>query len=203
MYGPKDISRGALDELYEYIDNVTSGIARMIDSKAMLTDGSSIPARDISLAGRKIINLRAPDGASDAANKEYVDSRLSRHYITVWAETKGPLSDGKFEWGFGAAVKYNRRAGYVMLAPGAVHHIGLSGGSTNSESKVRVAINSVDQGDEFSVTKPPTNRSAVRRFVKPLLVHQGDVINFVSVVQKGLDSDAESTVVSLLIEVRL
>ena len=192
------------DETFKYIDRVARGIAKELESKAFLLDGTSKPINDITLSDNKILDLADPSKATDAANKSYVDRRFRsmRKFVTVWAATKGPLTDGKFEWGFGAGVKYNRMSGYVMLGPGAIHKIGLSGGALSSDSVVKISVNSAPQ-DDFFVTKPRGQRSVVKLFTEPLYLNQGDVINLVSVVPDGVVSDAQATVVSMLIELNV
>ena len=210
VFGPSNYGFGqsgeVQEDLYAYVDHVAGGIARNIDSRTMLVDGSSIPVRNISLAHKKIIHLATQDVHSDAANKGYVDDRVARvkrYYVTVWAESKGPLSDGQFEWGFGGAVKYNRRSGYTMLVPGGIHKIGLSGGSENTDSEVHLVVNGVEKGEDFGIVKPPGQRSVVKRFTRPLYLNQGDVISLISKVKKGVVSDATSTVVTFLIELSM
>ena len=58
--------------------------------------------------GFSLKNIPNPKDARDAANKAYVDKIVSlpsliglKPIITVWAEEKGPLSDGNFEFSFG------------------------------------------------------------------------------------------------------
>ena len=206
IYGPSDNEAGesSRDELYAYVDNVARGVARQVESRAFLLDGTSRPVRDISLNDKKIIKLGDPSDDKDAANKSYVDRRFRSmgSYITVWAETKGPLDDGKFEWGFGSGVRYTREIGYVMLAPGAVHRIGLCGGSLSSDSTVKIAVNG-RAIEDFFVTKPVGQRSAVKTFNRPLNLDEGDVLNLMSVVPRGVVSDAIRTVVSMLIRLNV
>ena len=206
IYGPSDNEAGesSRDELYAYVDNVARGVARQVESRAFLLHGTSRPVRDISLNDNKIIELGGPADNTDAANKNYVDQRVRAvpHFITVWAETKGPLSDGKFEWSFGSGVRYNREGGYTLLAPGAVHKIGLSGGSLSSDSTVKITVNGVVR-DNFFVTKPMGDRSVVKTFNRPLFLGEGDVLTLVSVVPKGVTSDALRTVVSMLIQLNV
>ena len=202
IYGPSDNEAGesSRDELYAYVDNVARGVARQVESRAFLLDGTSRPVRDISLSDKKIIKLGDPTDDKDAANKSYVDRRFRSRgsYITVWAETKGPLDDGKFEWSFGSGVRYNREGGYIMLTQGAVHKIALCGGSLSSDSTVKITVNGVAK-DNFFVTKPMRDRSVVKTFKQPLNLDEGDVLTLMSVVPKGVVSDALRSVVSMLI----
>lgn len=203
IYGPSGEGTD-IDDLQIYIESVATGLATELERKAFLLDGTSKPSRDISMSDKRIVNLADPSKGSDAANKSYVDRRFRslRRYITIWAATKGPLSDGKYEWGFGTGVKYNRMSGYVMLAPGAIHKMGVSGGSLTSESTIQVSVNSAPH-DGYVVNKPVGQRSVVKRFNEPLQLNQGDVINFVSIVPAGVVSDATATVVTMLIELNV
>jgi hypothetical protein len=112
----------------KYVDNTANGLALQIDRKVFLLDGTLRPVRDISMWDKKIIELGDPSDVKDAANKSYVDRwfRGVRTFVTVCEATKGPLSDGKFEWGFGVSPRNSRMSGYVMLAPGSIHNITLS-----------------------------------------------------------------------------
>ncbi len=163
---------------------------------------------DVSFFGKRIIEVGDPKLGADAATKEYVDNlirRVNYKYITVWAESPGPLSDGNYEFAFGGRVRNGRQCGYTMLAPGYIQRMGLTGGSTNSDSIVYVSIDGVVMDEQssraYSIYKPKDQRSAVINFDRPLYVDQGAVINFVTGPTKR--SNAQATVVSILIQIHI
>ena len=53
MYGPSSFRFGESSEiekdLHTYVDHVAAGIAKVIDTKTMLVDGTSVPARATNL----------------------------------------------------------------------------------------------------------------------------------------------------------
>ena len=50
-----------------------------------------------------------------------IQEAVSKNVITVWAEVKRGLDQGRYEWSFGdTGGRYNQKnSGYTMLAPGA------------------------------------------------------------------------------------
>ena len=65
----------------------------------------------------------------DVANKAYVDKKVSlpspislKPSITVWAEEKGPLGNGHYEFSFGKGSSGSEHAygGYCMSVPGRI-----------------------------------------------------------------------------------
>jgi hypothetical protein len=64
------------NDMCKYVDNAGNGLALQIDRKVFLLDGSSRPARDISMWEKKIIELGDPSDDKDAASKSYVDRRF-------------------------------------------------------------------------------------------------------------------------------
>ena len=93
----------------------------------------------------------------DAVNKTYVDKKLSlpsligpKPIITVWAEEKGSLGDGHYEFSFGNGSSESEHAygGYCMSAPGRI----IRGSLTATESRIilseEVKVNIVVDGKE-------------------------------------------------------
>ena len=71
-------------------------------------DGSFTAVSDVDFIGYRLKNLSNPKDDRDAVNKIYVDKKLSlpsligpKPIITVWAEEKGPLGNGHYEFSFG------------------------------------------------------------------------------------------------------
>ena len=93
-------------------------------------DGSFTAISDIDFIGYRLKNLSNPKEDRDAVNKIYVDKKLSlpsligpKPIITVWAEEKGPLGDGHYEFSFGNGLSGSEHAygGYCMSAPGRIN----------------------------------------------------------------------------------
>ena len=90
----------------------------------------------------------------DAVNKAYVDDKTIqpaapiKPLITVWAEEKGPLGDGHYEFSFGNGRSGAEHAyrGYCMSAPGRI----IRGSLTATQSKIilleKVEVNIVVNG---------------------------------------------------------
>ena len=80
--------------------------------------------------------------------------------ITVWAEEKGPLGEGHYEFSFGNGSSGSEHAygGYCMTAPGRI----IRGSLTVTEQKkifagevrVNVTVNGKEQALESIVKKP-------------------------------------------------
>ena len=103
-------------------------------------DGSFSAVSDIDLLGYRLKNLSNPKDDRDAVNKFYVDKKLSlpsligpKPVITVWAEEKGPLGNGHYEFSFGNGSSGGEHAygGYCMTAPGRI----IRGGLTVTEQR--------------------------------------------------------------------
>ena len=65
-----------------YVDFSATAIARALEGKCLLRDGSNSPSREISMDGHRLTNLPEPQSDTDAVHKGYVDNRttLVRRY---------------------------------------------------------------------------------------------------------------------------
>ena len=175
-------------------------------------DGSFTAFSDIDLIGYRLKNLSNPKDDRDAVNKFYVDKKLSlpsligpKPVITVWAEEKGPLGDGHYEFSFGNGSSGSEHAygGYCMTAPGRI----IRGGLTITEQrkifagevKVNVTVNGKEQTLE-SIVKKSGDLCSCTIFNTPIELQQRDVINFIS---KTANSKITNAYVSILIELDL
>ena len=78
----------------------------------------------------------------DVVNKDYMDGRTIhpsvpiniKPIITVWAEEKGSLGDGHYEFSFGNGSSRSEHAygGYCMSTPGRI----IRGSHTATESRI-------------------------------------------------------------------
>ena len=103
-------------------------------------DGSFTAISDIDFIGYRLKNLSNPKDERDAVNKIYVDKKLSlpslispKPIITVWAEEKGSLANGHYEFSFGNGSSGSEHAygGYCMSASGRI----IRGSLTATEQK--------------------------------------------------------------------
>ena len=175
-------------------------------------DGSFTAVSDIDFIGYRLKNLSNPKDDSDAVNKAYVDKKLSlpsligpKPIITVWAEEKGPLVDGNYEFSFGNGSNGGEDAygGYCMSAPGRI----IRGSLTATESriilaeevKVNIVVNRTGQVNQ-SIVKKTGDICSCTIFRNPIELKQCDVINFIS---RTTNNKITNAYASILIELDL
>ena len=175
-------------------------------------DGSFTAVSDIDFIGYRLKNLSNPKDDRDAVNKIYVDKKLSlpsligpKPIITVWAEEKGPLGDGHYEFSFGNGSSGSEHAcgGYCMNAPGRI----IRGSLTVTEQrkifagevKVNITVSGKEQTRE-SIVKKSGDLCSCTIFNNPIELKQCDVINFIS---STANSKITNAYVSILIELDL
>ena len=175
-------------------------------------DGSFTAFSDIDFLGYRLKNLSNPKDDRDAVNKFYVDKKLSlpsligpKPVITVWAEEKGPLGDGHYEFSFGNGSSGSEHAygGYCMTAPGRIIRGSLTVTKQKKifagEVKVNVTVNGKEQAQE-SIVKKPGDICSCTIFNTPIELKQCDVINFIS---RTANNKITNAYVSILIELDL
>ena len=175
-------------------------------------DGSFTAVSDIGFIGYRLKNLSNPKDKRDAINKSYVDKKLSlpslirpKPIISVWAEEKGPLGVGHYEFSFGNCSSGAEHAygGYCMNAPGRI----IRGSLTATESKnifageviVNITVNGKEQTKE-SIVKKSGEICSCTIFNDPIELKQCDIINFIS---RTANSKITNAYVSILIELDL
>ena len=105
--------------------------------------------------------------------------------ITVWAEEKGPLGDGPYEFSFGNGSSGAEHAygGYCMTAPGRIIRGSLTATESKNifagEIKVNITVNGKEQAQE-SIVKKSGDICSCTIFNNPIKLKQCDVINFIS-----------------------
>ena len=187
-----------------YVDN-GGAIAKSLD-------GSFSAVSDIDLLGYRLKNLSNPKEDRDAVNKFYVDKKLSlpsligpKPVITVWAEEKGPLGNGHYEFSFGNGSSGGEHAygGYCMTALGRIIRAGLTVTEQRKifaeEVKVNVTVNGKEQVLE-SIVKKSGDLCSCTIFNTPIELKQCDIINFVT---RTANSKITNAYVSVLIELDL
>ena len=136
--------------------------------------GSFTAVSDIDFIGYRLKSLSNPNDDRDAVNKAYVEKKLSlpsligpKPIITMWAEEKGPLSDGHYEFSFGNGSSGSDHAygGYCMSAPGRIIQGSLTATENKiifaGEVKVNIVINRKEQVNQ-SIVKHPEIFAAVQ-----------------------------------------
>ena len=142
--GEIDMNGNSITGLPNPIDRDAAVNKNYVDNGGAIVknpDGSFTAVSDIDFIGYRLKKNSNPKDDRDAANKGYVDKKLSlpsligpKPIITVWAEQKGPLGDGHYEFSFGNGSSGSEHAyeGYCMSAPGRI----IRGSLTTTEHKV-------------------------------------------------------------------
>ena len=175
-------------------------------------DGSFTAVSDIDFIGYRLKNLSNLKDDRDAVYKIYVDKKLSlpsligpKPIITVWAEGKGPLGDGHYEFSFGNGSSGSEHAygGYCMTAPGRIIRGSLTATEQRKtfagEVKVNITVRGKEQTQE-SIVKKSGDLCSCTIFNNPIELKQCDVINFIS---RTANSKITNAYVSILIELDL
>ena len=138
--------------------------------------------------------------------KNYLSSLIGpKPIITVWAEEKGPLGDGHYEFSFGNGSSGSAHAygGYCMNAPGRIIRGSLTATESKNifagEIKVNIMVSGKKQTQE-SIIKKPGDLCSCTIFNNPIELKQCDVINFIS---RTANNKITNAYVSILIELDL
>ena len=152
--GDIDMNGDSITGLPNPIDRDATANKNYVDNGGAITklpNGAFTAVSDIDFDGFSLKNIPDPIDEKDAVNKAYVDDRTIqpaapiKPIITVWAEEKGPLGDGHYEFSFGNGNSGSEHAygGYCMSAPGRINR----GSLTATQSKIilsdRVKVNIV------------------------------------------------------------
>ena len=176
-----------------------------------LPNGKFTAVADIDFNGFSLKNIPDPIDGKDAVNKAYVDGKTIqppapiKPIITVWAEEKGPLGNGNYEFSFGNGSSGAEHAygGYCMSAPGRI----IRGSLTVTESrnilanevKVNILVNGKEHVNQ-SIIKKSGDICSCSIFRDPIELKQCDIINFVS---RTANNKITNAYVSILIELDL
>ena len=174
--------------------------------------GSFTAVSDIDFIGYRLKNLSNPKDDRAAVNKAYVDKKVSlpsligpKAIITIWAEEKGPLGDGHYEFSFGNGSSGSEHAygGYCMSGPGRIIRGSLmateSRNILSEEVKVNIVVNGKKQVNQSIVKKSGDNCSC-SIFHDSIELKQRGVINFISITTNNKITNAY---ISILIELDL
>ena len=212
--GEIDMSGNSIIRLLNPIDRDATPNKNYVDNGgaiAKLPNGAFTVVSDIDFNGFSLKNIPNPIDGKDAVNKHYVDGKTIhpappvKPVTTVWAEEKGPLGNGHYEFSFGNGSSGSEHAygGYCMSAPGRI----IRGSLTTTESrnilsqevKVNIVVNGKEQVNHSIVKKTGDICSCVI-FRDLIELNQCDVINFIS---RTANSKITNAYVSILIELDL
>ena len=214
--GEIDMRGNSITGLPNPIDRDAAANKNYVDNGGTIAknpDGKFTAVSDVDFNGFSLKNIPDPADNRDVANKAYVDSKVSlpslivpKPIITAWAEEKGPLGEGHYDFslGNGSGGSEHAHGGYCMSAPGRI----IRGSLTVTENKVilseDVIVNIVVNGIE------PINHSILKKksgeicsctiFSDPIELNQCDVTNFIS---RTTNNKITNAYVYILIELDL
>ena len=192
--GDIDMNGNSIIGLRNAIDRDAAANKNYVDNGGAITklpNGAFTAVSDIDFNGFSLKNIPDPIDGKDAVIKAYVDDRTIqpaapvKPIITVWAEEKGPLGNGHYEFSFGNGSSGSEHAygGYCMSAPGRI----IRGSFMATESRIvlseEVKVNIVVNGKEqvnHSIVKKSGDICSCTIFCDPVELKQCDVINFIS-----------------------
>ena len=164
-----DMSGNSITGLPNPIDRDAAANKNYVDNGEAITklpNGAFTAVSDIDFNGFSLKNIPDPIDGKDAVNKAYVDGKtiqpatpIPKPIITVWAEEKGPLGNGHYEFSFGNGSSGSEHAygGYCMSAPGRIIRGSLtvteSRNILSEEVKVNIVINGKEQVNQSIVKK--------------------------------------------------
>ena len=212
--GEIDMSGHSITGLPNPIDRDAAANKNYVDNGGAiikLPNGKFTAVTDIDFNGFSLKNIPDPIDGKDAVNKAYVDGKTIqppapiKPIITVWAEEKGPLGNGNYEFSFGNGSSGAEHAygGYCLSAPGRI----IRGSLTVTESrnilaeevKVNILVNGKEQVNQ-SIIKKSGDICSCTIFRDPIELKQCDVVNFVS---RTANNKITNAYVSILIELDL
>ena len=166
--GDIDMNGNSIIGLPNPIDRDAAANKNYVDNGGAITNlpnGVFTAVSDIDFNGFSLKNIPEPIDGNDAVNKAYVDDRTIqpaapiKPIITVWAEEKGPLGNGHYEFSFGNGSSGSEHAygGYCMSVPGRIIRGSLtvteSRNILSGEVKVNIVVNGKEQVNQSIVKK--------------------------------------------------
>ena len=213
--GEIDMSGNSITWLPNPIDRDAAANKNYVDNGGAITklpNGAFTAVSDIDFNGFSLKNIPDPTDGKDAVNKAYVDGKTilpsligPKPIITVWAEEKGPLGNGHYEFSFGndSSGAEHAYGGYCMSAPGRIIRGSLtiteSRNILSQEVKVHIVVNGKEQVNQ-SIVKKSGDICSCTIFQGPIELKQCDVMNFIS---RTTNNKITNAYVSILIELDL
>ena len=130
------------------------------------------------------------------------DSRI-KPVITIWAQEKGRMNNGQYEWSFGGGDTH-QLGGYCMSVSGRILRGSIScadatGSSSDTIDSASVSVVINGRVNTNILVKPAGKYSFTTTFIPPVEVAQNDVINF----RSNSNNNMSCHVASLLIQLDL
>ena len=209
--GEIDMSGNSITGLPNPIDRDAAANKNYVDNGGAITklpNGAFTAISDIDFDGFSLKNVPDRIDGKDAVNKAYVDGKTIqpaapiKPIITVWAEEKGPLGNGHYEFSFGNGSSGSEHAygGYCMSTSGRIIRGSLtvteSRNILSEEVKVNITVNGKEQVNQ-SIIKKSGDICSCSIFRDPIELKQCDVINFIS---RTANNKITNAYVSILIE---
>ena len=172
-----------------------------------LPNGAFTVVSDIDFGGFSLKNIPDPIDGKDSVNKAYVDDRTIepsvpiKPIITIWAEEKGPLGNGHYEFSFGNGCSGSEHVygGYCTSASCRIIRGSLtvteSRNILSEEVKVNIVVNGKEQVNH-SIVKKSGDICSCTIFRHPIELNQCDIINF---IPRTANSKITNAYVSILI----
>ena len=212
--GDIDMNGNSITGLPYPIDRDAAANKNYVDNGGAITklpNGAFTAVSDIDFDGFSLKNVPDPIDGKDAVYKACVDDRTIqpaapiKPIITVWAEEKGPLGNGNYEFSFGngSSGYEHTYGGYCMSAPGRIIRGSLTATEARNISSEEVKVNIVVNGKEQvnqSIVKKTGDICSCSIFRDPIELNQCNVINFIS---RTANSKITNAYVSILIELDL
>ena len=212
--GEIDMSGNSITGLPNPIDRDAAANKNYVDNGGAITklpNGKFTAVADIDFNGFSLKNIPDPIDGKDAVNKAYVDGKTIqppapiKPIITVWAEEKGPLGDGHYEFSFGNGSSGADHAygGYCMSTAGRIIRGSLTVTQNriilSEEIKVNIVVNGKEQVNQ-SIVKKSGDICSCTIFRDPIELKQCDIVNFIS---RTNNNKVTNAYVSILIELDL
>ena len=212
--GEIDMSGNSITGLPNHIDRDAAANKNYVDNGGAITklpNGAFTAVASIDFNGFSLKNVPDPIDGKDAVNKAYVDGKTIqppapiKPIITVWAEEKGPLGNGHYEFSFGNGSSGSEHAygGYCMSASGRIIRGSLTATQSriilSEEIKVNIVVNGKEQVNQ-SIVKKAGDICSCTIFRDSIELKQCDVINFIS---RTTNDKVTNAYVSILIELDL
>ena len=161
--------------LPNHIDRDAAANKNYVDNGGAITklpNGAFTAVSDIDFDGFSLKNIPDPIDGKDAV-KAYVDDKTIqltapiKPIITVWAEEKGPLGNGHYEFSFskGSSGSEHAYGGYCMSALGRIIRGSLTATESRNILSEEVNIDIVVNGKE------QFNNSIVKKIRRYLQLH--------------------------------
>ena len=205
------MSGNSITGLPNPIDRDAAANKNYVDNGGAITKLPKTAVSDIDFNGFSLKNIPDPIDGKDAVNKAYVDGKTIqpaapiKPITTVWAEEKGPLGNGHYEFSFGNDSSGSEHAygGYCMSAPGRIIRGSLtvteSRNILSEEVKVNIVVNGKEQVNQ-SIVKKTGDICSCTIFRDPIELNQCDIINFIS---RTANNKITNAYVSILIKLDL